>query len=61
MKQPKKMTKKIKMQLKERKLNPDNWGLIEEDNDSYTVINKNSGKISTYEKQDLNPRQRKIT
>ena len=44
MKQPKTLALRHKKILKDYRLNPDNWMLVDEDMNSITIINKKSNK-----------------
>lgn len=50
MKQPKKLTRQIKIALSKKKLNAENWALVTESNESFTVINKKTKKIHKFMK-----------
>lgn len=52
MKQPKKLTKKIKMKLSANKLSPDEWCLLNETKTSVTIMHKTTEEIICYDKQD---------
>jgi len=58
MKQPKKLTKHIKIQVANQNLNPLDWLLISESKSDYAIINKTSGEVCIHLKSNTNAKHR---
>lgn len=51
MKQPKRLTREMKILLAKKRLKPENWMLVSETKTEFTAIKKNTNTIRTFAKE----------